>query len=1092
MVKKTFVTQPSVHRTLVSILLLALFLFALCRAGPIFAADWPDFGGTEDRTHRSEDPMSPPVTPKWSAQLGRSSSQPLVVGNRIYHLAGDYLWCLKGDAPANATLADLLIWNMQVNEGKASKSHPVYHYGVIYFGTGGGRVAAVDANTGQLLGQTDPLAPEVVSAPLVFNSGEVVVGTSDGYVYIIRGLLTGQYDPNYYYLGGRVTASPVKIDEHSFVIGDDGGSGRVRAFYINDGLHEDFAPAWESAIQSGSVPASFAKDGGNVYFSNKYGKLYQVELNTGSIVGVNTTFANSVSTFINNSPAVGNSYVYYTIRSYSGAGKVIAVNKSNWYDIVWSQDLINQGNTAPLVWQSIGGVLVGDTGSRLYAFNSSSDGEPLPFAPNPGDPSGPLQSVLDLGEVSQQDPEWWRQTTGVATELTLASGSMSQGLLLFGANHSLDINDGWLFVYSTGQLKNLKLEAPDPQNPASAVVSPQGQIKPDVDKVTINFKAIYEATSLTQGSAEAQDTYAAWKFNTDQRWRGLIEGIHLEPDAPGNTVTLEIKDITVPLGATKVIVNINPDKNMPQNETSWEDNVLEIPLNVAMPNLRVENVQLSPTKPAEGATVSLSVDVVNDNSYGYSADIATDISWWVDGVLQDTRNVNVPASGKVTLGWFSFKGTKTKHTVKFFVNPNKNKPAVEAIYPDDNILVKNVYFTSDLDLYVSDCRGGVFKSGETVALTAIAGSTKESTRTVTDTVEFIINGVTEVQYQVTLAPGDRVPVTYNWTAPSGDWDGEMRVVINRDMNPAEITYANNVCISQLRVREQATTISCLPGWTDNSAPYCIGGNCWSWACNCDEYGCDCCCACTTTTHNETLNLTINNLTPDTVKAGMGFTFTVDTEYECESCKHDSACGGDCEAGEDVDCPSDPSGGATEVVAFFPEGAVGVDDIGNTFYSSNGYVGIRMVPQKARGSHTNTWTLPRVVIVPSNIRAADRGEDIKYVDDNYVLQEGEFDGGHKHYTPFPTKDGPYSFVVAAWGGSGGDNLVDCQQATVTIQGSPYDDYVVRRVDPHNPFPAGTGWNWVGYVDQFFTDDVKRFWDTWGADFADEDCWWNFIL
>lgn len=1087
---------------LVGFLLLAVLVYILFLNKPVLAADWKDFGGTEERTHRSDDPMSPPVMPKWSVQLGRSSSQPLVVGNRIYHLAGDYLWCLNGEAPANATLADLVIWNIQVNEGTVTRSHPVYHDGIIYFGTGGGRVAAVDAETGQLLGQTGQLASEVVSAPLVFDSGEVVVGTSDGYVYIIRGLQEGNPWFNRYYLGGRVTSSPIKLDRvKGFIIGDDGGSGRVRAFYVGDGVHEDFEDAWERAIQSGSVPASFAKDvakdvtenSSYFYFSNKYGKLYQADVTTGQVLGVNVTFYNSVHTFINNSPAIGNSYVYFTIRSYHGTGKIVAVDKSNWYNVVWTQDLLNQGNTAPLVWQSVGGVLVGDTGARLYAFDSSAGGEPLPFAPNPDDPNGPLLPVLYLGEVSQQDPEWWRQATGVATELTLASGTMSQGLLLFGANHSLDINDGWLFAYSTGQLKNLKLEAPDPQNPASAVISPQGKIKPDIDRVTLNVNAIYQATSLTQGSAEAQDTRAVWKFDTDQGWRGSIENVHFEPDAPGNAVTLEIKDITVPLGATKVLVQINPDKNMPQSETSWEDNVLEIPLDVAMPNLRVENVQLSPLKPAEGATVSLSVDVVNDNSYGYNADITTDISWWVDGVLQGTRSVTVPAGDKTTVSGFSFRGTKSKHTVKFFVNPNKSKPMIEAVYPDDNILIKNVYFTSDLDLYVSDCRGGVFRPGETVALTAVVGSTVESTRTVTETVEFIINSATVAQYQVTLSPGSKTTVTYNWGAPSGDWDGELRVVINRDMAPAEITYANNVCISALRVREAVASISCLPGWLDRSDPYCEHGECWSWSCNCDpEGGCDCCCACVTITHNETLTLNIENLTPTVLKAGTGFTFTVTTRYSCEDCSHDEACGGDCEAGEDVSCPRDPRGGATEVVAFFPEGAVGMDSTGNTFYASNGYVGIRMVPQKVRGSHVNTWVLPRVVIMPSDIRTADRGDDIKYVSDSYVLQEGEFEGGRKHYTPFPTKDGPYSFVVVAWGGSESTNLVDCRQATVTIQGSPYDDYVVRRVDPHNPFPAGVGWNWVNKVWQFFTDSVKMFWDTWGAAFADEECWWSFTL
>jgi hypothetical protein len=42
---------------------------------------------------------------------------------------------------------------------------------------------------------------------------------------------------------------------------------------------------------------------------------------------------------------------------------------------------------------------------------------------------------------------------------------------------------------------------------------------------------------------------------------------------------------------------------------------------------------------------------------------------------------------------------------------------------------------------------------------------------------------------------------------------------------------------------------------------------------------------------------------------------------------------------------------------------------------------------------------------------------------------------------------------------------------------------------NHFVGITG---LGMLINSLPDDVKRFWDTWGADFADEDCWWNFIL
>lgn len=504
-------------------------------------------------------------------------------------------------------------------------------------------------------------------------------------------------------------------------------------------------------------------------------------------------------------------------------------------------------------------------------------------------------------------------------------------------------------------------------------------------------------------------------------------------------------------------------------------------------NLKVENVLPQPGKPKTGATVNLTVDVLNDNTFGYYLPITTDLYWYVDGVLMGKReNITIPGGSRVTLDGFSFKGTKGKHTVKFFVNPNKTKPAVEKIYPQDNVIVKDIYFSDDLDLYVTDCRGGYFLAGSTNTLSVKVGSSQESVKPVTDTVDFYVAGEKIDTQQVTLDPGEQKILTVDWTAPDSNWSGVFKVVVNGDMNPGEITYANNVCTADLRVNKIATSLSCLPDWISNTSLYCYDGNCQCGDCDEDP-------------HYETLTVNIEELQPTTIRAGEGFSFKVITNYDCSSCSRCStSCeDGSCSAGENKTCPE--FGGAREVVAFFPEGTPGVDDtLSNIFVTRNGLKGIKLIPKYLPGSNYNEWTLPRVVITPSDVEKSDRGDDIKYVEDGYILDVGdpydecddELEGGHKHYTPFPTKDGAYTFVVAAWGGSEGYNLVDCKQASVTIKSSPYDDFIVRRVHPEKPFPAGIGINWQGHVEEFFTEDVIEFWRSYGDSAADNECWWTF--
>ncbi|QFY03346.1 hypothetical protein GE376_29615 (plasmid) [Bacillus cereus] len=76
------------------------------------------------------------------------------------------------------------------------------------------------------------------------------------------------------------------------------------------------------------------------------------------------------------------------------------------------------------------------------------------------------------------------------------------------------------------------------------------------------------------------------------------------------------------------------------------------------------------------------------------------------------------------------------------------------------------------------------------------------------------------------------------------------------------------------------------------------------------------------------------------------------------------------------------------------------------------------------------------------------------------QEKNIDGQRKWYAPLKTKDGKYSFNVET-NLAGVNEMSLCLTNEVEINGVAYDDFKKRRVLADLPFPVQTpGWNWVG--------------------------------
>ncbi|MCL6557635.1 MAG: PQQ-binding-like beta-propeller repeat protein, partial [Firmicutes bacterium] len=303
-------------RILLAVLACAAFLFPFAA----FAYDWTEFGGSPERQRFSQELTAPPVIPKWMLDTGASRSQPILIGDRIYHLAGKHLWVLDARAPYDATEGQLLIDKVLVSE-EPTASHPTWTGKGVYYGTG------IHGDGLYRLGYYDPSKPgqsvdvpltaQVVSAPLVLAGDTVVVATTDGKVHVVRGLSSGEYKHAPFKIGnGRVSSSPAPLGPDSFIIGLDAGNS-VKAYKIITGADGNISlqRIWYLQTETG-VPASFAVKGDALYFSDKGGAFYCVDKNTGRIIWRNTDLfsANQGASFINNSPAVSNTNVYFTMR----------------------------------------------------------------------------------------------------------------------------------------------------------------------------------------------------------------------------------------------------------------------------------------------------------------------------------------------------------------------------------------------------------------------------------------------------------------------------------------------------------------------------------------------------------------------------------------------------------------------------------------------------------------------------------------------------------------------------------------------------------------------------------------------------------
>ena len=157
----------------------------------------------------------------WSHETGQANwAAPLVNGSLVYVVSMDhFIYALNRDSHTEAWKTDL---------GTAAMSSPVFNedQSVIYLGTYGSKVMALNATTGDVLWETaEDVIPGWVWGSPLFDQGVLYVADSSGTVTALNpqnGVILWQQSYDY-----PITGSPLLVDGILYVAtegnGDDGG-----------------------------------------------------------------------------------------------------------------------------------------------------------------------------------------------------------------------------------------------------------------------------------------------------------------------------------------------------------------------------------------------------------------------------------------------------------------------------------------------------------------------------------------------------------------------------------------------------------------------------------------------------------------------------------------------------------------------------------------------------------------------------------------------------------------------------------------------------------------------------------------------------
>jgi outer membrane protein assembly factor BamB len=296
---------------------------------------------------------------KWKNTIGNFGgaiqSSPAVVNGVIYSGSDG------GNVYALNASTGVLLWSFSTN-GYAVSSSPAVANGIVYVGSGDGNVYALNASTGGLLWSYGVGAfPGVESSPAVVN-GVVYVSSYEGNVYALNAstgakLWSSDTGAIIYYSSPAVANGVVYACNGT--VESSQGPGIIVALNASTG-----AKLWSYDTGASIGVSSPAVANGVVYVGSDNGNVYALNASTGALLWKYTT-----GSYVYSSPAVANGVVYIG----SGDGNVYALNASTGAKL-WSYTAGDTVISSPAVANGVVYVASSYYSGRgiLYALNAST------------------------------------------------------------------------------------------------------------------------------------------------------------------------------------------------------------------------------------------------------------------------------------------------------------------------------------------------------------------------------------------------------------------------------------------------------------------------------------------------------------------------------------------------------------------------------------------------------------------------------------------------------------------------------------------------------------------------------------------------
>ena len=510
-----------------------------------------------------------------------------------------------------------------------------------------------------------------MTAPLVLDNDIVVVATCDGKVWLTKDLSEGKVKAKSIPVGtGRITSSAGRLSGDSFVMGFD-ADRRVAAFKVSVDQNGEpmLAKLWEFKTTSG-VPASISVDGDRIYFSDKAAHFYCLDRN-GNLIWKNSDFSGG---FINDSPAVSPTGVFFCIRDYKGKGRLVRIDKATG-NSVWSAGLEAKGANSPVIWARAGAVIVGDTNGKMYVFNGAN-GDPYPAFLKDGKVSPTYQMTgAEIGPG-------YSRFSGSGAQIALSSGSMNEGVLLGGAN--INETEGALYCWRLSRPVDLGLENArlDNEEGTKASVDARYLVGKDPQDTDISWGIISFDKPLSD----------LVTMTPEQLLQLLPNKAEISGFAPGETRVFTA-DVP-PESAGKVVFAINPSRQKPLGELDWGNNFAEVKLPTRCTDIAISKVYTYPPGGYNGSYL------VND----------------MPAVIAVVKRANDGPAGPVRVN-VSLKGSGENQTESVNLAQGETKE-VAFVVSLSSAGTKN-YTASALPVGVEDCAPGNNRGGVSVRVAVI-------------------------------------------------------------------------------------------------------------------------------------------------------------------------------------------------------------------------------------------------------------------------------------------------------------------------------------------------------------------------------------